>query len=294
MPFFTPSPPMANTCDVCTECFTGLNLVEEKELVRPGGGLHTLAIKCAEHHLLDGGHSKQWRFAWDEPKPKPKPGLVVVMRHWQRTDCPDAAPWHDRTERPYDPPIVMSDSSPEKEARTIATMARAAGYSKFLVVVSPFRRCVQTASLVIEALGGAVEKVRVDVQFGELMSKIETPDFSYMSDEEMYGELTSKIQTPDFGYVLERAIPDPAPSRSESDPSGYERYQRAIRGAFVENVCVVVVTHGDAVAAAGNMLRDDHVTYDTRVCSWIAITKGNAGSGFALVKHNRLQRNRFE
>jgi broad specificity phosphatase PhoE len=94
--------------------------------------------------------------------------------------------------------------------------------------------------------------------------------------------------------VLERAIPDPAPSRLESDSSGYERYQRAIRGAFVENVCVVVVTHGDAVAAAGNMLRDDHVTYDTGVCSWIAITKGNAGSGFALVKHNRLQRHRFE
>jgi broad specificity phosphatase PhoE len=275
---------MADTCRTCTECFDGLNGVNDRTRVREDGDLHTLAHKCKAHH------PQQWQFAWDEPEPKPKatPGLVVVMRHWHRLD---AVPWDDRAARPYDPPIAGSDdTSPENEARIIATLAQAAGYSRFLVVVSPFRRCVQTASLVIKALGDAVTQVRVDKQFGELMTKIpQTMDFSYMSDDEMYGKLSSNLSR----GMLVPAIRDPAPSRTESDSSGYDRYQKAIRGAFVENVCVVVVTHGDAVAAAGNMLRDENVTYDTLECSWIAITKDNAGSGFALVKHNRLQRTRL-
>ena len=123
-------------------------------------------------------------------------GLLVIMRHGQRLDDtraeegkePAEAEWPDRVARPYDTPLVPDPALPFGAARTL----QAAGVGVARIVSSPFRRCLQTATLVAAAMG--VPRVDVDNQLGEALHAVdlcfrragqpEGGDVQYLSLEE--------------------------------------------------------------------------------------------------------------
>ena len=75
-----------------------------------------------------------------------------------RLDRDDDAEWPEQAARPYDTPITDWDL-PARECEAL----RRLGVDR--VVASPFRRCIETASVVAATLG--VKRVDVDVDFGE-------------------------------------------------------------------------------------------------------------------------------
>ncbi|MBA0736385.1 hypothetical protein Gogos_009945, partial [Gossypium gossypioides] len=74
---------------------------------------------------------------------------VVVMRHGDRKDNFDPT-WIKTAERPWDPPLV--DSGMARAFRTGRTFRTILPFQIHRVFVSPFIRCVQTASEVVAAL----------------------------------------------------------------------------------------------------------------------------------------------
>ena len=74
---------------------------------------------------------------------------VIVMRHGDRRDNFDPS-WVKTAERPWDPPLV--DAGLSRAFRTGRELRRQLGFPIHRVFVSPFLRCVQTASEVVSAL----------------------------------------------------------------------------------------------------------------------------------------------
>ncbi|MBA0795617.1 hypothetical protein Gohar_006467, partial [Gossypium harknessii] len=74
---------------------------------------------------------------------------VVVMRHGDRKDNLDPT-WIKTAERPWDPPLV--DNGMARAFRTGRTFRTILPFQIHRVFVSPFIRCVQTASEVVAAL----------------------------------------------------------------------------------------------------------------------------------------------
>lgn len=74
---------------------------------------------------------------------------VVVMRHGDRLDNFDPQ-WTEKAARPWDPPLVF-----EGKVRAFGTgkkFNKSLGFPIHRVFVSPFLRCLQTASEVVHAL----------------------------------------------------------------------------------------------------------------------------------------------
>ncbi|KAJ8450085.1 hypothetical protein Cgig2_033279 [Carnegiea gigantea] len=109
---------------------------------------------------------------------------VIVMRHGDRRDNFDPS-WARTAERPWDPPLI--DAGLSRAFRTGRELRRQLGFPIHRVFVSPFLRCVQTASEVVSALcatvdddehtGGSVpidpSKIKVSIEYGlcEMLSR---------------------------------------------------------------------------------------------------------------------------
>ncbi|XWS77296.1 hypothetical protein CRYUN_Cryun01aG0249000 [Craigia yunnanensis] len=74
---------------------------------------------------------------------------VVVMRHGDRMDNFDPT-WVKTAERPWDPPLIQNGLT--RAFRTGRTFRTLLPFPIHRVFVSPFLRCVQTASEVVAAL----------------------------------------------------------------------------------------------------------------------------------------------
>ncbi|MED6223301.1 hypothetical protein PIB30_072660 [Stylosanthes scabra] len=105
---------------------------------------------------------------------------VVVMRHADRLDNFDPL-WASTAERPWDPPLV--EAGRVRAFQAGRHLRQSLGYPIHRIFVSPFLRCIQTASQVIAALSGDVNgdsvlifpsDVKVSVEYGlcEIMNKV--------------------------------------------------------------------------------------------------------------------------
>lgn len=96
---------------------------------------------------------------------------VVVMRHGDRID--NFVPlWISTAARPWDPPLV--EAGMKRAFSTGQKLRTHLGFPIHRVFVSPFLRCVQTASEVVSALCALVDdpnaidpsKVKVSIEYG--------------------------------------------------------------------------------------------------------------------------------
>lgn len=90
------------------------------------------------------------------PEMKPKRHQnVLVMRHGDRMDN-FVESWLREAARPWDPPLY--EAGRERASRTGMELRTQLGFPIDRVVVSPFVRCVETASEVVSALSAAGER----------------------------------------------------------------------------------------------------------------------------------------
>lgn len=184
------------------------------------------------------------------------------------TDVDDVAavPWPDRSQRPYDSPIVDTDL-PARQAKELCRLGMD---SRTLIVCSPFRRCLQTAGIVARTLG--VAGITVHLGIGERMDKVRkeiaelalankeaserasgsrqpAPVFSYLEEADMRGELGA-------GVRLQQIVGE-QPPEGESGVEAKQRFIATIAEVREEQLCdhpVLVVAHGDTLDAAGESL----------------------------------------
>lgn len=116
---------------------------------------------------IDGNHDKPHHYQ-----------NVVVMRHGDRMDNFEPL-WVSTAARPWDPPLV--EAGKKRAYATGLKLRTHLGFPIHRVFVSPFLRCVQTASEVVSALcalddnPNAIDpsKVKVSIEYGlcEMLNK---------------------------------------------------------------------------------------------------------------------------
>ncbi|XP_020519237.1 uncharacterized protein LOC18428278 isoform X2 [Amborella trichopoda] len=104
------------------------------------------------------------------------------MRHGNRLDALKRS-WKQTAQRPWDPPITVAGTC---GAFFSGVILRNEGFQIHRVLVSPFLRCIQTASTVIDALCASEEGL------DELMTKIRASEIHPSEFEERLVEFTSK------------------------------------------------------------------------------------------------------
>lgn len=218
-----------------------------------------------------------------------KSGVLVVMRHSVRLDTAlEAATWPDMEQRPYDTPI----KDWELPAAQCALL-RSHGLGSFdRIVVSPFRRCLQTAGVCAAALGGS-RSVRIDRTVGELtqsVRRIQADRWGEESADRPHGVVQylsaqdelALLRAASHGVVAAVEQRGVMPPPNETHSAGHARFVRAMEGLRDNEVRrgerVLVVSHGDAVAATLRALCGEEA-YETDECCWVAF--GFAGDGAA-------------
>ena len=217
------------------------------------------------------------------------PGILVVMRHSVRLDSDATATWSDKDARPYDTPI--SDWRLPAEQAALLQRHSLAQFDE--IVVSPFRRCLQTAGVCAQALG--TSRICVDRDWGEMVPSVrriqrecwgdeiaERPHgvVEYLSAQDELALLRSASNGA-VSAVAERRGATPPPG--ETHAAGHARFVRAVEALRDNEVRsagkrVLVVTHGDAVAAAIKALTGEEC-YETEECCWAAFgfSRGEGG-----------------
>lgn len=177
-----------------------------------------------------------------------------------------AIPWPDKTQRPYDSPIVDT-ILPAQQAKELSRLGMG---SQTFIVCSPFRRCLQTAGVVARTLG--VASVTVHLEVGERMDKVrkEIAELTLANEHESDGTLGNSQPAPVFSYLEEEGmrkalgegvqLGSVVGEQPPQDESGVEAKQRFIatiakvREEQLRESPVLVVAHGDTLDAAGESL----------------------------------------
>ena len=215
--------------------------------------------------------------------PTGRDGSVVIMRHGERLDTTatpaelEAAPhhvWPDRAARPYDTPLADA---------TLPTLAAAAlaerGVCVHRVITSPFRRCVQTATIVARYF--SLPGITVDNRLGEHMPAVmqcvpaaqrQGCVFTYMQLEE-----AAAIVGGDMAVQWNRGAGMPAL------PDNIEARAQAVfadLAALHHPNTIVLVTHGDLFNALLPELEavPGIGRYKAEVAGWALIAPGSAST----------------
>ena len=189
------------------------------------------------------------------PKKVRSPSYFALIRHSERLDGLDPAAqdstvaregarsaWGkaDRVARPYDPPII--------DWQLPATQAEALKrFGVTRLVVSPFRRCLQTAAVLASSLG--VSEVQVHRGLGEAMAMVQrcgwpSPDheLTYLNEQEMVAILA------EAGVSLAPQIRGSTPRLGDDDAA---RIRSVLQDLHLEAARhqggTLCVTHGDLV-----------------------------------------------
>ncbi|MCL7037460.1 hypothetical protein MKW94_021219 [Papaver nudicaule] len=209
---------------------------------------------------------------------------IVVMRHGDRIDNVEPL-WISTAKRPFDPPLA----EPGK-VRAFCTGRKLRNNLDFpihRIFVSPFRRCIQTASEVISGLCAVNDdplemtsdnieidpsKVKVSIEFGlcEILNReamgLDTAPGNWGFD---VSELESLLPA---GTVDNSVVPvyKEMPQWEESVTEGRTRYLQVVRALAdkfpSENL--LFVTHGEAIGAVISSLMKDTTVYGVEYCAY--------------------------
>eukprot|EP01060_Flectonema_neradi_P004079 TRINITY_DN12692_c2_g1_i4.p1 TRINITY_DN12692_c2_g1~~TRINITY_DN12692_c2_g1_i4.p1 ORF type:complete len:461 (+),score=92.00 TRINITY_DN12692_c2_g1_i4:778-2160(+) len=165
------------------------------------------------------------------PPPNPKVRSIFVMRHAERAD--DTTGWKD-TVRPYDTPITANG---EKEAEVSANKIKegltSLGNTKqCLLIVSPYRRCLETASVVLKTFPAS--ELLVHHGFGEVGSRIEGKKVPVFHNS---------------GYSLAKGSVEPSfpETREDAARRAKQAFANILNLPEYSQYNIIIVTHGDIV-----------------------------------------------
>lgn len=236
------------------------------------------------------------------------------MRHGDRLDNSEPL-WVSTAARPWDPPLA--DPGKVRAFCTGRNHLSQLGFPIHRVLVSPFLRCVQTASEVISALcaidndpvnmtgdGVAIDpsKLKVSIEFGlcEMMSR-EAIRLELAPKDGNWGfnvsELEAMLPAGTVDTTVERVYQE-LPQYEEGVPGSRIRYEKVIQALAdkfpSENL--LLVTHGEGVGVSISAFMKDATVYEVDYCAFShsrrPIFFGNnesftAGNFQVLTKHGQ-------
>ena len=92
---------------------------------------------------------------------------LIVLRHGERADADKSQEWKDPV-YPYDPPLTVLGHEQAKEA-AVRIHASLASTENVRVVCSPFLRCLQTATHIMDKLN--ITKIQIIPQLCDVMNE---------------------------------------------------------------------------------------------------------------------------
>ncbi|KMS99973.1 hypothetical protein BVRB_1g018150 isoform A [Beta vulgaris subsp. vulgaris] len=219
---------------------------------------------------------------------------VLVMRHGDRMD--NFVPtWVSTAERPWDPPLV--DAGKSRAFKVGNEFRTQLGFPIHRVFVSPFLRCIQTASQVITAicsddsLSFDPSKVKVSIEYGlcEMLSREAIrPEFAPKDGDFRFNisELEALLPAGTVDHSAERIYQE-MPRWEETVLGSRSRYENVIQALADkyprENL--LLVTHGEGVGTSVSTFKKRAVVYEVNYCAYShasrCITFGESGSSTA-------------
>ncbi|KAI3918739.1 hypothetical protein MKX01_042059 [Papaver californicum] len=211
---------------------------------------------------------------------------IVVMRHGDRIDNIEPL-WISTAKRPFDPPLA----EPGK-VRAFCTGRKLRNNLDFpidRVFVSPFRRCIQTASEVISGLCAINDdplemtsdnikidpsKVKVSIEFGlcEILNR-EAIGIDMAPDNGNWGFNASELESLLPAGTVDKSVfrvYKEMPRWEESVTEARTRYLQVVQALAdkfpSENL--LFVTHGEAIGAVISSLMKDTTVYGVEYCAY--------------------------
>lgn len=212
---------------------------------------------------------------------------VLVMRHGERADSGADNSWWTTVPKPWDAPLT--DAGQARALETGRKLRAQLGFPIHRVVVSPFRRCVETARQLITGLSpvdavnlgngnptdSSASRIKVSIEFGmcEMMNDVAL--WHHPTDRDSWGfdikELEASFPTGVVDFTPHRVFNE-LPRWGESESGAKDRYLLTIRSLVdkypEENL--LFVTHGEGVKvtastywkeARGHRIKPDYFGY---------------------------------
>ncbi|XP_047318297.1 uncharacterized protein LOC124921657 [Impatiens glandulifera] len=222
---------------------------------------------------------------------------VIVMRHGDRLDNFDPL-WTTKATRPWDPPLF--DAGKVRAFIAGQKLRTQLGFPIRRVFVSPFLRCVQTASEVSSALcainDDPIKTSSVDIQIdpSKLKVSIEYGLCEMLNREAIRASVAPKDGEFSFniaelqtllpsGIVDQSTVPlyDKLPKWGETVLGARARYVQVIKDLAdkypSENL--LLVTHGEGVGTAVSAFMKDVTVYEVEYCAFAQLRRNMASEG---------------
>uniref|UniRef100_A0A5B6ZN50 Phosphoglycerate mutase family protein n=1 Tax=Davidia involucrata TaxID=16924 RepID=A0A5B6ZN50_DAVIN len=211
---------------------------------------------------------------------------VVVMRHGDRIDNFEPL-WASTAARPWDPPLV--DTGKARAFCTGRKLRTQLGFPIHRVFVSPFLRCIQTASEVVSALCAVEDdpnnkiadtvkidpsKLKVSIDYGlcEMLNREAIRPGMAPKDGDFgfnISELEALLPAGTVDHTVERVYQE-LPQWEETVLGARARYEKVIKALAdkfpSENL--LLVTHGEGVGVAVAAFLKDTTVYEVEYCAY--------------------------
>ncbi|KAG1354411.1 putative phosphoglycerate mutase family protein [Cocos nucifera] len=214
---------------------------------------------------------------------------VVVMRHGDRTDHFEPM-WATHAARPWDPPLTDGGKI---RAWTTGKRLRALGFPIHRVFVSPFLRCLQTATEAVSALCAVVDDeapildmetsqdvvidpshVKVSIEYGlcEMLNTRAIGDEFTPKDGIWFPEvskLEALLPAGTIDHSVERIYQE-MPRWAESVLDARSRYAYIIRALADKypHENLLLVTHGEGVGVSVSSFQKDAQVFEVEYCAF--------------------------
>ncbi|KAJ4952683.1 hypothetical protein NE237_029515 [Protea cynaroides] len=211
---------------------------------------------------------------------------VIVMRHGNRLDSSEPL-WITMARRPWDPPLT--ETGRIKAFSTGNELRERLDFPIHRVFVSPFLRCIQTASEVVSALCAVQDnrikmtsenvpidpsKLKVSIEYGlcEVLSR-EAISLHLAPKDGNWGFNISKLEEMlPAGTVDHSAVHvyQELPKWEESLMDGRARYKQVIHALADKYPCenLLLVTHGEGVGIAVSAFMKGIAVYEVDYCGY--------------------------
>ncbi|GAB4861957.1 hypothetical protein Ancab_037212 [Ancistrocladus abbreviatus] len=213
---------------------------------------------------------------------KETPGFdqnIIVMRHGHRLDNFDGQ-WETTAERPWDPPLFRAGFT---TASAVGGKLKKLSFPIHRVFVSPFLRCVQTASEVVAALCAVDEsdpkkgidssRVKISIEYGlcemlnqrAIRANVAPKDGHFIFN---ISELETILPAGAMDNTAEQIYAE-MPQWEEEDWDARTRYKKVVQALAdkypSENL--LIVTHGEGVGTFASFVKRARV-YDVKYCGY--------------------------
>jgi len=209
---------------------------------------------------------------------------IFVLRHGRRAD--DDSDSRVFIWRPWDPPLSgRGRQQIYEQGAVIQSIMEQERKSITRIVSSPFTRCLQTSDVLAKRFK-IRECIKIDEGVGELMS-----------DEVISQRKTEQNEIQKQGLVLHPSevifpncfattssptlkVPANQLETDDHDGAGYSRFRNSITRIADEDPTqnIVIVTHGDGVAAAVNLPLPGVVVYNTKYGGFVHLIRDRSVS----------------